>query len=48
MAAALKKAIVKVQDAYTSKYEPAKAAFKQVTGEARQYNPTISLAKKKK
>lgn len=48
MALALRKAITKVQDAYTSKYEPAKAAFKQVTGDARQYTPTISLSKKKK
>ena len=47
MAINLKKAIVQVQDAATSKYEPAKAAFKQVTGEARQLKPTISLAKKK-
>ncbi len=48
MALALRKAITRVQDTYTSKYEPAKAAFKQVTGDARQYTPTISLAKKKK
>ena len=47
MAAALKKALIKVQDATTSKYEPAKAAFKKVSGDARQYTPTISLAKKK-
>ena len=47
MALALKKAITKVQDAATSKYEPAKVAFKKVSGDARAYTPTISLAKKK-
>lgn len=47
MALALKKALTKVQDAATSKYEPAKAAFKKVSGDARAYTPTISLAKKK-
>jgi len=47
MAAALKKALIRVQDNATAKYEPAKAAFKKVSGDARQYTPTISLAKKK-
>ena len=46
MAAALKKALIRVQDNATAKYEPAKAAFKKVSGDARQYTPTISLAKK--
>jgi L-asparaginase/Glu-tRNA(Gln) amidotransferase subunit D len=46
MALALRKAITRVQDTYASKYEPAKAAFKKVSGDARQYTPTISLAKK--
>jgi hypothetical protein len=47
MAAALKKALIRVQDNATAKYEPAKVAFKKVSGDARQYTPTISLAKKK-